>query len=156
MNLDLFKNDENRDIALYLGTFISNGFLPKITLPTRKSENSSTLIHHIFTKINKGNALAGTLTIDFSDHYLNFLLVVTLNSNDVNYKYITKRDVNLSNVQILKDDLNHSNWENVLQYNIDINSAYNSFVEIYTTKMNMHIPFKKSKFNRKNTTYLLG
>ena len=60
INLDLLKNDENRDIALFLDTFISNGFLPKITLPTRKSGNSSTLIDHIFTKINKGNTLAGT------------------------------------------------------------------------------------------------
>ena len=53
MNLDLLQNDENRDIALYLDTFISNGFLPKITLPTRKSGNSSIPIDHMFTKINK-------------------------------------------------------------------------------------------------------
>ena len=61
------------------------------------------------------------------------------------------RDVSLSNVQALKEDLEHSSWENVLQYNEDVDAAYNSFVEIYTTKMNKHISFNRTKFNRKKT-----
>ena len=57
--------------------------------------------------------------------------------------------VNLSNVQTLKDVLNHSNWENVLQYNVDVNAAYNNFVEIFTTKMNKHIAVQKVQISQK-------
>ena len=66
------------------------------------------------------------------------------------------RYVNLSNVQALKDDLNHSNWGNVLQYNIDVNAGYNNFVEIYTTKMNSIFHSKSPNLTEKNTKYLLG
>ena len=47
------------------------------------------------------------------------------------------RDVNLTNVQALKDDLNHSNWEIVFQYNEDVNAAYNSFVDLHSKSPNL-------------------
>ena len=108
-------------------------FCQKIT--TRKSGNSSTLIDidHIFTKINKGNTLAGTLTVEYFASISKCFLVETLNSKDVNSNYIKMRDVNLSNIQAMKDDLNHCNWKNVLQYYEDVNAAYNSCYNSYNS-----------------------
>ena len=50
MNIDLFKYHKE-DVKAYLDTFLSKGYSPKITLPTRVS-TTATLIDHIFTRLN--------------------------------------------------------------------------------------------------------
>ena len=48
-NIDLLKVEINKHYCDYFDEIISHGFFPKITLPTRISDNSSTLIDNIFT-----------------------------------------------------------------------------------------------------------
>ena len=44
-NIDLLKVKRNKHYCEYFDEIISHGFIPKITLPTRISEHSSTLTH---------------------------------------------------------------------------------------------------------------
>ena len=54
MNNDLLKHESQASVASYLDTctFISNSYIPEITLPTHISKTSTTLIDHIFKKIS--------------------------------------------------------------------------------------------------------
>ena len=48
-NTDLLKVTKNNHYCEHFDEIISQGFIPKITLPTRISEHSGTLIDNIFT-----------------------------------------------------------------------------------------------------------
>ena len=48
-NIDLLKVKTNKHYDEHFDEIISQGFIPKITLPTLISEHSSTLIDNIFT-----------------------------------------------------------------------------------------------------------
>ena len=47
---------------------ISSGFYPKITLPTRITNRSSTLIDNILTNVYDDNHISGILINKISDH----------------------------------------------------------------------------------------
>ena len=49
-NIDLLNYEKSNDVQEYLDTLCSNSFLPHITLPTRLSKSTKTLIDNIFTK----------------------------------------------------------------------------------------------------------
>ena len=78
-NLDLLKFKEKNSINSFLETVISNGFLPKITLPTRLgSSNTGTLIDNSFVKISDNcpnGCAAGVLINDLSDHLPYFISI---------------------------------------------------------------------------------
>ena len=67
--LNLLSITANEHHSSYLEGILSSGFLPKMTLPTRLSKNS-TLIDNIF--INKQDRLnfAGILNNEISDHQI--------------------------------------------------------------------------------------
>ena len=62
----------------YVNTILSENFIPHITVPTRLTENTATLIDNILVKHGKkltdSDILAGNLYCDISDHLPNFLL----------------------------------------------------------------------------------
>ena len=67
-NIDLLKLNDKILIKDYLDNFFSQGFYPLITLPTRVTETSATLIDNVF--INQSNIhCSGILVSDLSDHY---------------------------------------------------------------------------------------
>ena len=47
-NIDLIKANQRAIFTEYLDLFITNSFLPKITFPTRFSDNNCTLIDNIY------------------------------------------------------------------------------------------------------------
>jgi hypothetical protein len=54
----------------FLGNFTNHGFIPKITLPTRITDISFTLIDNIFCKLkdHESNTTSGILTHCISEH----------------------------------------------------------------------------------------
>ena len=48
-NLNLIKYTQNRGVNQFLENILSNNFIPHITLPTKVTEKSATLIDNIFT-----------------------------------------------------------------------------------------------------------
>ena len=67
-NIDLLKVKTNK----HFDEIISQGFIPKITLPTRISEHSSTLIDNIFTSNIDENESSSILLNQISDHQIFF------------------------------------------------------------------------------------
>ena len=82
-NIDLLKVKINKHYCNYFDDVVSNGFFPKITLPTRLSDHSSTLIDNIFTNNMDKTGTSGILLNNISDHQMIFTYVE-------NVSYITE------------------------------------------------------------------
>ena len=93
----------------YFDNIISNGFFPTITLPTRLSNRSSTLIDNIFTNRSNGNDTAGILTNQISDHQPIFIYTEQSFQKVHSPKYITVRNINPKTIEAFQKDLNHIN-----------------------------------------------
>ena len=55
-NLNLIKYMQNTGVNQFLENILSNNFIPQITLPTRITEKTATLIDNIFTNSYKHNS----------------------------------------------------------------------------------------------------
>ena len=79
-NIDQLKVYDRLKVGDYFDLFCTNGFHPKITLPTRFSRNSCTLIDKIFYTFSTATitSLAGILMSSISDHLPYF---ITINNN---------------------------------------------------------------------------
>ena len=77
INIDLLTEDDAKRNQ-YLNNFFENNFIPCITLPTRITYHSATLLDHIFIKTPKkiiqNKCSAGNLVTDLSDHLSNFTI----------------------------------------------------------------------------------
>ena len=147
MNIDLLKTESHNDTAEYLDTFLEHGFIPKITVPTRITHQSATLIDHIFVKLSDVEHNCGTITTDISDHYCNFILS-NINKKQTQSKYISYRNTSQEAVLKLCEDLRAFNWTQI--YSIqDPNVAYTEFLKIFHDKMDKNMPKKTVRFNTK-------
>ena len=73
--IDLLKVNTNKHYGEHFDEIISQGFIPKITLLTRISEHSSTLIDNIFTSNIDEKESSGILLNQISDHQMIFTLI---------------------------------------------------------------------------------
>ena len=73
-NINLLNYEPNRETADFLNNMYSNSLVRYITLPTRITPRSKTLIDNIFfSEINEA-AVSRNLITDISDHHVQFLI----------------------------------------------------------------------------------
>ena len=79
-NLNLIKYMQNTGVNKFLEKNLSNNFVPQITLPTRITEKTATLIGNILTNSYKrnSNCVSGNITTYISDHLPQFLITENL------------------------------------------------------------------------------
>ena len=106
---------------------ISNRYYPQINVPTRLTDNSSTIIDHIITNDHTHNISSGEIKTDLIDHFPIFCTIsnVTLKKS---HKPIFRRDFSMFNAD---DFCNHLNTEinsffRKISY-IDGNNVYDIF-----------------------------
>ena len=70
-NIDVLKTNIREKYADFLDLMLNNDFLPKITLPTRFSEKSASLIDNIFCNFSHStkSCRSGIIFTDLSDHF---------------------------------------------------------------------------------------
>ena len=93
----------------YFEELVTNVFFPKITLPTRIGERSSSLIDNIFTNDTEEKETAGILLNHLSDHQIIFTYIEKLSYIEKLPKFITIEKNNAALVQNFireMDDLN--------------------------------------------------
>ena len=146
---DVSNNDSNVNSANeYVNMLASNGYFPLITLPTRVTAVSSSIIDHIITNDHKNIIFPGIIKSDLTDHYPIFCFIddVVTCSNKTNLK-IFRRDFSNFNSSEFCDDLHdalsaffHQNKE-LNDYNF--NRRFRDFIEIVKSKIDKHAPLKK-------------
>ena len=120
------KTHSDLNAANYLDTLVSNSFLPAITLPTRVTKTSSTLIDHIFKRISQTEFFGGTIEYDISDHNLNFILLKTVYSKPPKCN-VTFRNTCNNNLNNFKNALQKEKW-NFIDECHEANIAYNNLL----------------------------
>ena len=152
-NIDLLNYEKNHDIQENLNLLYSNSYLPYITLPTRLSNTTKTLIDNIFYKGNK-QPISGNLTIDISDHLAQVLFLESKNVSSFNRSNSEKkyRDFqNLDNEKFILD-MFEIDWETELKLtNNDVNFSFDRFLDILNCTLDKHAPYKTLSKSRLKT-----
>ena len=147
LNINLLKCNEHQPSSLYLDIMITNGFIPKITVPTRVTHSSATLIDHMFIKDTHGkNYFAGTLKSAMTDHYMNFLFIDIPEQTKTD-KFISYRPYSPSNIAKLNSELQKIDFKSVYDQ-ADPDSAYEHLINTYQNTLDEIIPVKTVKFDK--------
>ena len=138
-NIDLLKYESEPKYQEFYHLLVSNGFLPQITLPTRITDTTMSLIDNIYTNSLSQDTYSGNLIIKIADHLLQF---ISIDKSNVEYNKtnLYKRDYKKFNEQSFIDDISIQNWENLLP---DTNSKFNDFIWRLEECANRHAPIKK-------------
>jgi len=145
INLDALKYGTNDNVTSYIDSLFTSGFLQTITLPTRCTSHSATLIDHAITNMPQTTFTNLILTQQISDHFPIFVLT---NVTKIKKKKSlhTFTDFSANNIANFKANLANVNWDQATTSECpDI--AYNSFHETFTNLHNFHFQPKTVKFN---------
>ena len=72
-NIDLLRLSCNNNYNVFFDNVLSSGFAPKITLPTRICDTSSTLIDNVYTNTIDKKQTSDKLIRPISDHQIIFV-----------------------------------------------------------------------------------
>ena len=128
VNIDLIKTN-NKKVNSYTDTLLEQNFIPCISIPSRFTEISATLIDHISIRVptNKINykLSAGNLINDITDHMPNFVIMDEQLNTSKTRPWI--RIFNRKNVLNFKDKVNEE--PSLLPYplNNNVNSVLAGF-----------------------------
>ena len=147
-NIDLLKLYIKQHYDMFFDIVISSGFHPKITLPTRITDTSNTLIDSILTNVYDDNHVSGILINKISDHQPVFTCNNKATPLCKEWKYIQNDERSLSR---FLDDLQDADIINKLDQNTlsDPNKNYDTFIEIVVSAKAKHFPSRRVKFNRR-------
>ena len=129
-NINLLNCNSNCGSSSFLDLLGSCQILPFITLPTRITAQSSTLIDNIFASPSPYSSISGNLTTTFSDHLPQFLLLETKPSKISNSKHKQKFYRKWSNFDSkrFENEFNSIKWNEIIEIGRnDLDKSLNSF-----------------------------
>ena len=149
-NVDLLKLNSIPFNEIYFDNILSAGYIPKITLPTRLSENS-TLIDNIFTTNLSSDLSAYILDMHISDHQ-----PIILYTNDdlppARNKFITSRTNTDDQKDHFKQRFHNKHIFDHLDTNIHVNDPNHNYEILEHALKETHsecFPERRVKFNDK-------
>ena len=151
-NIDILKICSNNHYNTFYENVMSCSFVPKITLPTRICDTTSTLIDNIYTNVLDKSHTSGILVRPLSDHQMYFCV---MNENYIkpttNQKYIEVEVLNEENIERFRKEIADLEIHNKLDETLDRDPNYN--YEIVSTLLqnakSKHIPKRVKKFNKR-------
>lgn len=137
ININILNaNDPN--VNSYICMLAQLGFFSYVNKPTRETETTSTLIDHIFIRLNNTNLLKSIdlksyiFQINITDHYMLLLSIneklITSNNNNSNDDLRESKSYKCINYNSLNNMLSTETWDDVLQIK-NSEDAYNKFLE---------------------------
>ena len=150
-NIDLLKIHENNVYCDFYDTLISNNFKPTITLPTRFSQHSASLIDNIFINFNTAMPyFVGTLISNISDHLPSVLSIECSTEFKKDHSKLYYRKCNDDTLNFIYNDLMKVNIIEKLNTDktADPNENYAKLEHIIILLLDKHMPLKKIKSNK--------
>ena len=128
-------------------------FFPKITLPTRSSKRSCTLIDQMFCKLphlDHANISSAIIMSNISDHFPCLVKLEILKDKPKRPKYIQKRIISEAATHNFREELRSLDISSQLSPNLmtDPNPEYDIFERITVTAYEKHFPNKRVKVNK--------
>ena len=151
-NIDLLKISERVVYQQYLDTFFSSGFVPRITLPTRLSRRSGSLIDQIFHRniSTESKFDAGIIVSQISDHFPYFMCLDICQQKHQNPKEINVLTYNETAIQNFSSQLYNTNIQSKLEPDLCTNPNKNCQVILndVCSAHKSHFPVKTVKFSK--------
>ena len=150
MNVDLLKYQNHAKTNQYTDSLFSNGLVPLITIPTRVSRSSATLIDHMYSNRIATNATSGVIITDLADHYGTFYLA-DKQTHDGKPKLsgINKRLFTDKNMETFKNLLQDTDFEYVFSSHCP-SEAYSIFLRYFNNALEEAFPMKTVPRNRRS------
>ena len=156
INIDLMQESDAK-VNTYINNFFEHNFIPCITLPTRITHHSATLLDHIFIKSPKkliqNKCSSGNFIADLSDHLPNFtfLDIETQSVKDRPFTRIfSKNKIDKFNESLISEPSLISPTDLT-----DTNSSYDIFSTNYQNLFDKYFPYvRMSKKTFKDKPYI--
>ena len=155
-NIDLLQFNKNK-VGKFVATITSIDFFSTISLPTRITDTTSTLIDNIFVSPHQSFYESCNLLTGISDHLARFIISVSFSMSEPSSTVSTYRDWKVLDPKKLSESLNQINWnETVSLERNDLDYSFRRFFDILTSLIDKHIPLKMMSKKRLNNTANLG
>ena len=150
-NIDILKMFSNHVYNTFYENVISCSFAPKITLPTRICDTTSTLIDNVYTNVLDKKHTSGILIRPISDHQMYFCIMnENFGKSAKNKKFIELEVFNDESIERFQNEIANLEMHNKLDVNINKNPNHN--YKIVSTFLqnakNKHFPKRVVKFNK--------
>ena len=144
-NLNLLNNENHNATGEFLDGLYSHLFFPLITLPSRITSHTASLIDNIFSNhVEHSYLRSGPLITDISDHLPIFSISSDYIRTNQRQESLFVRDKREQNILNFLDEVDRINWSNLDGYN-DPKICYSKFLERYTKAYEKHFLLKKLK-----------
>ena len=149
-NIDLLKIHKKHNYGNFFDTVLSAGFHPKITLPTRITDASNTLIGNILVNVIDDRHISCIMINKISDHQPIFTCNNKLFEQVDMTQYIEIETKSENSQKRFIEHLKNINIMNKLNMdkNSDINDNYEVFCKLLQSSKSEHMPIKSVKFNK--------
>lgn len=149
-NIDLIKFKNNNCTNDYLDNIVANGYIPKITNPTRLTNRTGTLIDNFLIKLsdNFSQTTSGILIQTLSDHLPYFITLDYLKRNINTYNYVTSYKMDTAALTDFKNFLNNADIMNKINICLNVDEKYESLQNIIKEGLNTCLPIKTCRFNK--------
>ena len=151
-NINLLQLNEREKFQEYFDLFVSNGSVPQITMPTRFSKKTATLIDQIFCRFSKSSSQnsSGIIVTKISDHLPCFSAINYTNNTQVKSKYIKVRKNGPEAIQNFQNDVKSRMSSVYFDNNLfsDPNINYNKLDSIISDAREKCFPIEEKKFNK--------
>ena len=142
------KIGTNEHVSELFNTMLGFGYFQIIGKSTRVTNESNTLIDHIYTNDKIKDLNSGVIIDSFSDHFITFC---SIKQDKAKYfsgpRFVFKRNFSDQNKQIFKNYISTLTWNNVVNSNCP-NEAYDIFWDDFHNIFELSFPKKKVKINR--------
>ena len=151
-NIDLLHINKRSEFQKYFDLFVTHGFFPKITVPTRCSQSSSSLIDQMFCKLKDPKQHLSSCVIKscMSDHfpYLSIFDILKKTKHASKFVKINRSDDN--SFQAFHDEIksHFDTFEMDPDLFCDPNINYQRFEEILLNAKSRHLSPKTVKFKK--------
>ena len=152
-NINLLQINEREKFEDFFDLMCTNSFYPKITLPTRFSKHSCSIIDQMSCKVphkDHKNISSSIVVSNISDHFPCIVKVDILRESNKPPKYIYVRTANDTAINNFRNDLLGTDIASIISSDLMAvpNSEYAKFERIITTAYGKHFPEKRVKFNK--------
>ena len=152
-NINLLEINKKEKFQDFFDMLISRGISPSITLPTRFSNRSATLIDNIFCKIpdnSKTNCVSGIFIGKLSDHLPIFTCLDVFKSNKQRTKYVSIQEKSANAIENFSNFIQSSVNDILFDENLisDPNENYNKLESILTQGSDRFFPMRQKRFNK--------
>merc|ERR1712151_782870 len=152
-NMNLLEMEKNKEIETFFDNLTDSNFMPLITLPTRISKTSKTLIDNIYYNQFENDIISGNLTVGIADHLPQFAIIPGFSINKPSSHESTPKMIRkFKKIDTMKfnQDLNCIDWtmnetDGLDQYSSNFLNMFNQILDIHAPKILVKPPHKRAK-----------